>query len=236
MLKKEKFVEKLGTWFPLVEQLFDNGIMDGIYDKLKEESLAGFTVTPHSDNTFRCFKETPVDTLKVVMMGFCPYHSIVHGKMVADGLLMGCSNHENYIAPSLQQYYSAIEEEFKDGLCLPCLQTGDLSYLCTQGVLMFNSSLTTRVGVAGAHQDLWRPFTEHLMGIFNKKDIPVVFLGNDAWGYSDYNNLHFKLAHPASASRQHKQWDSQGIFKKVNEKLEDWYQAPIKWILETPPF
>jgi len=194
MLNKDKFAKKLGTWFPHVECLFDNGVMDDIYGALKEESKAGVTITPHSDNTFRAFKETPIDNLRVVMMGFCPYHSVVHGKLVADGLLMSCSNHDNYLAPSLQQYYGAIEEEFKEGLCLPCIQSGDLTFLANQGVLMFNSSLTTRVGEAGAHQEIWRPFTEHLMGIFDKRVVPIVFLGNDAWEFSDCNNLHFKLS------------------------------------------
>lgn len=236
MLNKENFREKLGTWFPKVEILFENGVMDDIYKELKELRRRGVTIVPDSKNTFRCFKETPIDQAKVVMMGFCPYHSVVHGKIVADGLLMSCSNHKDYVAPSLQQYYSGIEEEFKEGLCLPCLQDGDLSFLAHQGVLMFNSALTTVVGTAGEHQELWRPFTEHMMGVFNSMNLPVIFLGNEAWEYSDCNKHHYKLVHPAHHSRNNTQWSTEGVFTKINQKLEDWYQKPVKWILETPPF
>lgn len=237
MLNKENFKAKFGTWFDEVEVLFDNGVMETIHKELKDQSNKGLTITPHHSNTYRCFLETPKESLRVVMMGYCPYHSVVDNKLVADGLLMGCSNHKSYIAPSLQNYYEAIEEEFKEGLCLPCIQQGDMTYLCNQGVLMFNSSLTTVVGTPGAHTELWRPFTEHMMEVFNRLTVPIIFLGNDAWQYSDCNNLHHKLSHPASVSYSGAgKWNSQGVFKKVNEKLEDWYQKPIQWILETPPF
>lgn len=236
MLNKENFKERFGSWWPKIEPLFDNGVMDEIYRELKTQSKAGIKITPDSDNTFRCFTETPMENLRAVMMGYCPYHTVVEGKLVADGLLMGCSNHQNYLAPSLQQYYGAIEEEFKEGLCLPCIQQGDLTFLARQGVLMFNSALTTVVNEKGAHQELWRPFTEHMMGVFNTLMVPIVFLGNEAWTFSDCDNLHFKLSHPASASYRHETWKSEGVFKKVNEKLDEWFQRPIQWIMETPPF
>lgn len=236
MLNKENFKPKFGTWYNKIEPLFDNGVMDDIYKVIKEQSKKGIKITPDSDNVFRCFRETPIDKVKVVMMGFCPYHSVVQNKLVADGLLMGCSNHANYIAPSLDQYYGAIEEEFKDGLCLPCVRTGDVSFLAHQGVLMFNSSLTTIVGTAGAHQELWKPFTAHMMKVFKYLHLPVIFLGNDAAEFSNESNLHFKLTHPASASRRKIQWNSEGVFKKVNSLLDDWNQKPIQWIMEDPPF
>ncbi len=236
MINKEKFRNKLGTWFEDIEPLFDNGVMETIFKELKDQSNKGLTIAPDNKRTFRCFLETPKENLRVVMMGYCPYHTVVHNKLVADGLLMGCSNHKNYLAPSLQQYYGAVEEEFKEGLCLPCIQDGDVTFLARQGVLMFNSSLTTLVGEPGAHTEIWRPFTEYMMGVFNRLTVPIIFLGNDAWQYSDCNNLHHKLSHPASASHNGQKWHSQGVFKQVNQKLEDWYQAPISWVLETPPF
>ena len=235
-LDKNKFSQRLGSWYPKIEPLFSNGVMDKIYEELKNQGRKGTKITPDKSNTFRCFRETPIDQIKAVMMGYCPYHSVINGKILADGILMGCSNHKDYLAPSLQQYYRAVEEEFKEGLCFPCVKTKDLTYLSQQGVLMFNSSLTTIVGTAGAHQELWRPFTEHMMKIFNNMDIPIIFLGNDAWEFSDCSNIHYKLSHPASASHRHTEWSSEGVFKKVNEKLEDWFQKPIQWIMETAPF
>ncbi len=236
MLNRDIFKEKMGSWYPKIEPLFSNGVMDKIYEELKNQGRKGTKITPDKSNTFRCFRETPMDQIKAVMLGYCPYHTVINGKILADGILMGCSGHKDYLAPSLKQYYQAIEEEFKEGLCLPCHQTGDLTYLSQQGVLMFNSSLTTTVGTAGAHTELWRPFTEHMMKIFNNMNIPIIFLGNDAWEFSDGRSLHFKLSHPASASYSNTRWDSKSTFKKVNNLLEDWNQKPIQWIMEESPF
>ncbi len=236
MLNKENFRIKLGTWYNKIEPLFSNGVMNSIYKELKNQGRKGIKIVPDSKDVYKCFRETPIDQIKAVMMGFCPYHTIIDGKILADGILMSCSNHKEYLAPSLKQYYQAVEKEFKEGLCLPCHQTGDLTYLSQQGVLMFNSSLTTVVGTAGAHKELWRPFTEHMMKIFNNMNIPIIFLGNDAWEFSDGRNLHFKCSHPASASYSNTKWDSKGVFKKVNNLLEDWNQKPIQWIMEDPPF
>ena len=91
MLNWESFSEKLGTWAYKIKPFFDAGGFEPIYNFLKEESKAGKKITPDSKDTFRCFRETPLPPLKCVMMGLCPYHSEHHGKLVADGLLMGCS-------------------------------------------------------------------------------------------------------------------------------------------------
>lgn len=234
MLDKTKFIDYFGTWWPKIEPLFDNGVMNKIFEFLKSESRSGKTIAPISDNTFRCFKETPLENLKVVMMGMCPYHTIVNGKMVADGLLMSCSNHNNYLAPSLVQFYNAVEEEFNNGLCLPCIRTGDLSYLSRQGVLMFNAALTTEINIAKAHQNIWEPFTEHIMKIVNMRDIPVIFLGKEAQKFSFDSYRHFKISHPASVCyrAQKENWSSEGVFKKVNKLLD----KPIIWAMEEPPF
>src|SRR6266496_3232059 len=132
-LNKEKFKDKFSEdWWMKIESLFGNGTIEEIYKHLKRRKREGKVIAPDSENTFRCFKETPLNNLKVVLIGMSPYHTIRNNKIVADGLLMSCSNHEKeeYLAPSLSNFYDALEEEFYNGLCVPCERPSDVKYLC----------------------------------------------------------------------------------------------------------
>ena len=84
-----KFKPRWGTWAPQMEPFFDKGGFDPIYSHLKAQSDKGRQIAPISKNTFRCFIETPLETLKVAIFGMCPYHSIVDKQLVADGLCIG---------------------------------------------------------------------------------------------------------------------------------------------------
>lgn len=153
---------------------------------------------------------------------------------------MGCSNHEKYISPSLDQYYSAIETEFEEGLCLPCIKTGDLSFLSSQGVLMLNTALTVEMGKPGSHNPIWKEFISFLFSsVIGYMDVPVILLGKEAehfYGHLGILQWHFSLPHPASASYKGNKWDTEGVFTKVNKILKDKGQDEISWILETAPF
>jgi hypothetical protein len=46
----------------------------------------------------------------------------------------------------------------------------------------------------------------------------------------------FELSHPASASYKQTDWDSEGVFTKVNEILKDNKQTPIYWLDDELPF
>lgn len=240
MIQKDKFKPLLGDWYEKLEPLFDNGEMQKIYSFLKERGDKGHKIFPRPQQTFRAFTETPLSNVKVVMMGMCPYHNVHDNIPVADGLLMGCSNHEKYISPSLEQYYNAVETEFEEGLCLPCIRTGDVSFLSHQGVLMLNAALTVEMGKPGSHNPVWKEFISYLFcEIIGFLDCPVVLLGKEAehfYGYLGILQWHFSLSHPASASYKGQKWDSEGVFTKVNKILTDKGEDPIKWILDTPPF
>jgi len=220
---------------------------DELYGFLKKERMRkGEVICPDSDKTFRCFKETSLEDIKCVLLGMSPYHTEKYGIKVADGLLMSCSNHEKYIAPSLEQFYGGLEEEFNKGLCLTCKKGGDLSYLAKQGVLMFNASLTCELRKAGSHLKQWEHFTKLVFeNIIAISGVPVVFLGDDAEKFKRYlgpMQWEFKVSHPASASYNHTNWSSEGTFKKVNKIIKDQNGVEIKWLqyveeeLEEAPF
>jgi len=225
------------SWHDKMRPFIESEECDKIYQFLKAESRRGKNIAPSYSLTYRCFKETPLTEMKVVLVGMCPYHTAKNGIPVADGLLMGCSVTQQ-LQPSLEQFYDAIERELFNGLTLEHIKNPDVTYLAKQGVLMLNAALTTEIGKAGSHIDIWEPFTVYLFEeVIALSGVPVVFLGKDAARYARYTNpfqWQFKLTHPASASYKNTEWDTEGTFTKVNKILKDTNNFEIHWLDKMP--
>jgi uracil-DNA glycosylase len=236
----EKFKDNFHeSWHAKMQPFIESEECDKIYEFLKSESKRGKKIAPLSSDVWRCFKETPLTDLKVVMIGMCPYHTERNGEPVADGLLMGCSK-TGKLQPSLEQFYGGIERELYDGLHLTYDKTPDVSYLAKQGVLMMNAALTTEINKAGSHIALWEPFIKYFFEyILQYEDAPVVFLGKDASKYK-YLLAPFKwsfvVTHPASAAYKNTDWSTEGTFAKVNKILKDSNNFTISWLDEPAPF
>jgi uracil-DNA glycosylase len=236
-----KFSDKFDeSWHDKVRPFIESEECDKIYEFLKKESKRGKKIAPLSANTYRAFKETSLTNLKVILLGMCPYHTMTYtGEYVADGLLMGCSV-TNRMQPSLEQFYGAIERELYDGLDLKHYKTPDVSYLASQGVLMLNAALTTEINKAGSHMALWEPFTKYFFEeMIATAGVPIIFLGKEAAKYEKYVapfTWSFKLSHPASAAYKNTDWDSEGVFKKVNNILKQNNGYEISWLCEEAPF
>lgn len=146
---------------------------------------------------------------------------------------MGCSI-TNYPQPSLDQFYVAIENEFYNGMGLHIIKNPDVSYLAKQGVLLLNAALTTEVNKAGSHLLLWEPFMKFLFEkVLDTVGAPIIFLGKEAAKIERYTmpfNWIFKISHPASASYQGIDWDSEGTFKTVNKILKERNNETIHWV------
>ena len=123
------------SWHEKMKPFIESEACDKIYEHLKKEAGRGKMIAPTSSNVYRCFLETPLTNLKVILMGMCPYHTAKDGLPVADGLLMGCSV-TGRLQPSLEQFYGGLEREFNNGLNLKYTKNTDVSYLAKQGVLM----------------------------------------------------------------------------------------------------
>lgn len=233
-LFKDQFHE---SWHSKMQPFIESEECDKIYEYLKTEGKRGKKIAPSSSVTYRCFKETSLDDLKVVMIGMCPYHTFVNGEPVADGLLMGCSN-TGKLQPSLQKFYEGLEKELFDGLNLKYEKLADVSYLAKQGVLMFNAALTTEMNKAGSHIDIWEPFTKYVLEeIITPLGVPTIFLGKDASRYEKYTSpfaWNFVLTHPASAAYKQSDWDTEGKFGMVNKVLKDNNNFEIMWLYDVP--
>jgi uracil-DNA glycosylase len=230
----EKFKELFHeSWYNKMRPFVESKECDDIYGFLKKEAGRGKKIAPLSPNVFRCFRETSFDDLKVVMMGMCPYHTFLNDTPVADGLLMGCSV-TNKLQPSLEKFYEGVEKDVYDGLNLKYSKNPDVSYLAKQGVLMVNAALTTEMNKAGSHIKLWEPFTKYLLEeVLAPTGVPYIFLGKDASVYEKYIppfSWSFVLSHPASAAYKQGEWDTEGVFTKVNKVLKDNNNISIDWL------
>ena len=109
------------------------------------------TIYPHPKNVFRAFDLTPLPQVKVVILGQDPYH----GPHQAHGLAFSVEDGTS-LPPSLQNIYKELRTDVGVERT-----TGNLSDWATQGVLLLNSTLTVRAGIAGAHQTFgWETFTD----------------------------------------------------------------------------
>ena len=225
------------SWWNKMQPFIESEECDNIYRFLKSESKRGKKIAPISSDVFRCFRETPLTDLKVILMGMAPYHTTKKDVFVADGLLMGCSN-TDMLQPSLEQFYSALEREFHDGLCLEAVKGSDVSYLAKQGVLMLNAALTTEIGKAGNHIPVWEPFINYIFEhIFQYEGAPIIFLGKEAAKYKKLLapfKWSFVISHPASAAYNNTEWDSEGVFTKVNKIIKDNNGYEIEWLEKLP--
>ena len=239
-MKWEKFKDKFHpSWHEKIKPFIESVECDAIYAFLKAQSQLGKKIAPDSINTYRCFFETPLDELKVIIVGMCPYHTFKNGSPVADGLAMSCSITEQ-LQPSLDQFYGAIETEFYNGLNLNIVKHYDLSYLANQGVLLLNAALTTEKDRAGSHLELWEPFMKYLFEkVINNIDIPIVFLGKDASKLKKYTSKFknvFEVSHPASAAYTKTNWDTKGTFKEVDKIIWENNGDSIMWVDCDAPF
>lgn len=238
-MKWESFKDKIHeSWHDKLRPFIESEDCDKIYERLKFDSKRGKTIAPLSPNVWRCFKETPLDELKVVLMGLCPYHTLYNGSPVADGLLMGCSVTDR-LQPTLDQFYYGVETELYNGLNLDWKKNPNVEYLCHQGVLMLNAALTTEINKAGSHLDVWEPFIKYLYeNVINETNVPTVYFGKEAAKYKKYCapfTWQFIVSHPASASYRGMDWDTEGTFGKVNKIIWENHNDTIAW-LDGMPF
>ena len=232
-LNKDNFISLFGDWWSRIEKFFDDGGFEPIYEFLKKESLRGVQIAPLSSDTFRCFQETPFNDLKLIIAGLSPYHTFKNNKPIADGILMSCS-YTGILQPSLAAWYDEIERQLYQGLNVHLIKDPDLKFLCSQGILMYNVGLTCPKNKPGAHGHIWEDFTKFLLSeVIFGAGVPVVFLGREAAKFKRYVppfTWTFEVVHPAASSYSGEDWNSEGLFKKLNKILKDSNNFEIQWM------
>lgn len=185
-----------------------------------------YAIYPPGSCIFSAFKHTPIEKVKVVILGQDPYH----GPGQAHGL---CFSVPGGVAvpPSLVNIF----KELKTELGIPIPKHGNLEKWADQGVLLLNATLTVRANQAGSHQKKgWELFTDQVIRELSAKRSGLVFL---LWGnYAKAKEVlidttkHYvlKAAHPSPLSAYNGFFGC-GHFLKTNEILEQQGLAPIDW-------
>ncbi|WP_219895511.1 uracil-DNA glycosylase [Aquisediminimonas profunda] len=212
---------------PLLPE-FESAYMGALRAFLVAEKKAGKRVFPKGSEWFRALNLTPLDKVRVVILGQDPYH----GEGQAHGL---CFSVQPGVRPppSLVNIYKEIESDL--GIRPPA--HGFLEHWAQQGVLLLNSVLTVEQGQPASHQGKgWERFTDAIVRLVNAQETPVVFMlwGNYAQRKAEFvdaqKHLVLKAAHPSPFSA-HNGFLGCRHFSKANAFLESKGLAPIDWAL-----
>jgi uracil-DNA glycosylase len=197
-------------------------------DFLRAEKAAGKIIYPHSSNWFRALELTPLDAVRVVILGQDPYH----GAGQAHGLCFSVPR-GNRTPPSLVNIFKEMEAD----LGIARASHGNLEHWAQQGVLLLNSVLTVEAGQAASHQKRgWERFTDAIIRTVNDRTEPTVFL---LWGaYAQKKaafvdgdrHLVLNAAHPSPLAAHNGFFGCQH-FSKANAFLQSAGQQPIDWAL-----
>ena len=214
------------SWLKHLQPEFELDYMVQLRDFLQAEKQNGEVVFPKGDDIFNAFSYTPMDNLKVVILGQDPYH----GPGQAHGLSFSVPEGIK-VPPSLVNIYKEINRD----MGLPIPQHGFLESWAKQGVLLLNSVLTVRQAQAASHQKKgWEEFTDKVIEVVNHEKENIVFL---LWGsYAQKKgakidrskHLVLHAPHPSPLSA-HRGFLGCGHFSETNRYLESKGISPIDW-------
>jgi len=213
------------SWKAALKDEFNSAYFRDLKSFLKQER-ASHTLYPAGQNIFSAFNKTPINEVKVVILGQDPYH----GANQANGLCFSV-NPGVKIPPSLKNIYKELNTDI--GMNIP--GSGDLSTWAEQGVLLLNSVLTVRAHEAASHKNKgWEKFTDAVIrGISNQtKDVIFILWGN----YAKKKGQHIDTikhhiitsAHPSPLSA-HNGFLGSKPFSKTNSILNSLNKQPIEW-------
>lgn len=216
-----------GGWDELLKDDFESENYKNVRNFLKKE-YSERTIYPSMYDIFNCFKYTPLKDLKAVILGQDPYHNA--------GQAMGLSfSVPNGIIPppSLVNIY----KELQSDLGVAPVKSGDLTKWAKNGVLLLNTSLTVRSGMANSHKNIgWEVFTDSVIKKISDNKENVVFL---LWGgnarskkklIDTKKHLVLECAHPSPLSAYNGFFGCKH-FSKTNEYLIKHGLSPIDWDL-----
>ncbi len=214
------------SWEQALEAEFSKPYFHALVQFLKAEKQNGQVIYPPGPLIFNAFTLTPIDRVRVVILGQDPYH----GPGQAHGL---CFSVQRGLPPP-PSLVNIFQELYND-LHIPAPRHGNLEHWARQGVLLLNATLTVRAGQAGSHQGKgWETFTDAVMECLNDRHEGLVFL---LWGKFaqakarciDASRHHLlKAAHPSPLAARNGFFGCKH-FSQTNRLLAQQGKEPIDW-------
>ncbi len=217
-----------GSWAKALQGEFHKSYYKELFETVGREYQTR-KVFPPPEDLFNAFHLTPLDQVKVVILGQDPYHN--DGQ--AHGLCFSVKP-DVEIPPSLVNIYKELEDDL--GCYVP--NNGYLVKWANQGVLMLNTVLTVRAHQANSHRGIgWEQFTDAAIRILAKQDRPMVYI---LWGKPAqmkksmlYNPKHLILEAPhPSPLAAYRGFFGSRPFSRTNQYLQENGLEPIDWQIE----
>ncbi|HJV36109.1 uracil-DNA glycosylase [Geomonas sp.] len=210
---------------------FEKPYMRELKEFLRQEISRRKIIYPKGSQYFNAFNATPLNRVKVVILGQDPYH----GPEQAHGLCFSVP-HGIDIPPSLVNIFKEIQADL--GLSSDHFRHGNLKRWADQGVLLLNSVLTVEAGRAASHQGKgWETFTDRAISLLNEQREHLVFM---LWGayaqkkgavIDGSKHLVLQSPHPSPLSA-HRGFLGCRHFSKANDYLVKHGIEPVDWRLD----
>lgn len=214
------------TWKDIIE----NEQQKPYYEKLKEEidkRYENSRVFPQKQNIFKAFDLTPIENLKVVILGQDPYHGFGQAQGMSFSTPKEIKN-----PPSMVNILKEINDDLgKKSIC----EDGDLTPWAKEGVMLLNTILTVEESKPKSHHKLgWEIFTDNIIKYISDNCNEVVFLlwGSPAISKSkliDTQKHHILSAPHPSPLSSYRGFFGCKHFSQTNEILKKIGRKEINW-------
>jgi len=217
------------SWLNELKDEFSKEYMKNLKSFLLNEIKNGKSILPKPALWFNALNSTPLNSVKVVILGQDPYPTPGH----AHGLCFSVMPNVKPLPKSLINIY----KELKDDLEIDNFHTGYLEPWAKDGVLLLNAVLTVEANRSNAHQNMgWEIFTDKIIDIINSKLENIVFI---LWGayaqkkgakIDSSKHLILKAPHPSPLSAYRGFFGSKP-FSTTNRYLQEKNKKTINWQL-----
>ena len=195
------------------------------------ETKGKINIFPYPDLVFNALNITPLDKIKIVILGQDPYFNsrLCNGEDIPEAMGLSFSVPKNMPIPSsLKNIYKNL---LKYGHIKKIPEHGNLSFWAYQGILLLNTILTVQKGHPNGHLKKWTKLTDALIKFISDNTNNVVFLLWGANAYEKYNLIDDKKhkiivsSHPSGLScnkpfKTFKCFNETDHFSEANKYLE----------------
>lgn len=215
------------SWKQALQAEFEKPYFAKLVSYLYSEKAKGRVIYPPGPNIFRAFELTPLQNVKVVILGQDPYHNPEQAMGLSFSVPDGIP-----VPPSLLNIF----KEIHDDTGVEMSGSPNLEPWALQGVLLLNAILTVRAGQAASHQKIgWEEFTDAVISHISNNCNGIVFMlwGNFARSKAALINpnrhLILEAPHPSPLARG--AFFGCKHFSKANNFLTFMGKKPIDWRL-----
>ena len=216
------------TWSSSLDEEFNKKYFNDLSSFVNKEQDTK-SIYPLDDNIFNAFKLTPLEEIKVVILGQDPYH----GEGQAHGLAFSVQDRIAF-PPSLRNIF----QEYSSDLGYEIPRSGSLIKWAEEGVFLLNTVLTVRANEAHSHKGQgWEVFTDAVIKMISDQRENIVFI---LWGkpaqlkvklIDESKHLVLKAPHPSPLSSYRGFFGSKP-FSEANAYLKEHKIKVINWKLD----